>query len=113
MANNLTWNPLIVDTAAATNLTSSRLSIVKIRWVPNLGTPTAEDVATIKDKTGHIIWTHKHAQIGVVNNTIFPDQTDDFTLPVVCDGLIVDALSSGTIYIYLDRDHTSIPVQAP
>jgi hypothetical protein len=108
MANALTWNPIKVDTAAATALLTSRLHITKIRWVDSGGDIAEGDQAIVKDKAGNPVWEHRAGGVGTVADLV-PNVESDFNPPLVVTGLIVSTLTHGTLYIYCDQSKTSIP----
>ena len=103
MANELTSNPLIIDTGAATVLVTSFLKVQKFRWIPS----AAAQAVVVKDKNGVVRWAGNTiaAATEVGQN---PDS--NFTPPLKMDGLIVSTLTSGSVlHIYLDD--VSIPVK--
>ena len=94
MSNVLTGNPLVLDTDGATLLSTKRLEIVKIRWVSELG--SQGDLAIIQDGDGVTRWKSVCDGANYVESESWhPDY------PFVADGLILDTLGSGTLYLYL------------
>lgn len=53
MANDLTTNPWVIDTASATALTAERMRIVSIRWV---GATDAGHTAVLTNAAGKVVW---------------------------------------------------------
>lgn len=98
MSNIVTGNPLIIDTAAGTAVTSYVFTATKIRWV---GATTAGHTVTIQDKGGAV----KFAAAAATTNY---DESESFDPPLIFDGLIVPTLSSGTVYIYIS---SSVPTK--
>lgn len=98
MANDVTSNPIIIDTAAATALTSYAFTATKIRWV---GATTAGHQAIVQNGNGIVKFS---AEAVGANYT----ESEHFDPPLIFSGLIVPTLSSGTIYIYVA---SSIPIK--
>ena len=94
MANDLTNNPWVIDTAAATVLTAMRLRVRGVRWVD---ATTAGHKATIQNAAGKIVWDSTAAAA----NNVEGDQISDFGPFPDWDGLIVPTLASGKLYIEL------------
>jgi len=91
MANNLTGNPLVIDTAAT--ITTYPTKVKFMRWTP---TTTGDDLLVV-DNAGNTIWTYK-ALAADANQGI----TFDLTLDgAVCNGIVVSTIDNGTLYIYL------------
>lgn len=94
MANRISNNPLLIDTAANTAITNTPFRVQAIVWDP--GTSAAnQDVCTIKDKNGDV----KFSQTLITGNLV--PTSVSFTTPVLFNGLIVSAITHGTVYIYL------------
>ena len=89
MANDLTKDPWIIDTASSTVLTTDRLRVKSMRWV---GPTTADHEAIIQDKNAREVW--KGEASGNADN-------DESLFEGDIEGLIVSKLESGKIYIYL------------
>lgn len=99
MANDLTSNPLVVDTAAATAVISSYINITKIRWYDS-GADIAEgDQAIVQNAAGKAVWAHRMGGVGTVADLV-PPVSDDFNPPLPQKGLIVPTLTHGTLHIY-------------
>lgn len=89
-ANDLTGNPLIIDTAGASMLTSSRTWVVAVRWV---GGTTAGHTAVVQDVNSRDLWA------GIAGTTNWDEES---MAPMVWrGGFKVPTLSSGKLYIYL------------
>lgn len=94
MSNVLTGNPLVIDTAGASTLSTKRIEVVKIRWVSELA--SSGDNAVIKDGDGVTRWESVADGANYVESESWhPDY------PFVVTGLIVPTLGSGTLYLYL------------
>lgn len=96
MANNLTTNPLIIDTAGATSTVTGIKYILAITWTGTEHSPiVANNDFSITNKMGNII-VEKRA---VANG-------DDFVLSfpkaVPIDGLTVAELDAGYCTIWLE-----------
>ena len=94
MANDVTTNPIIIDTADATaKIISHSLMISSIRWVTDA---TANDAAIVADGNLKVKW-ESQATAGA-----YTEAEKDFEPHLwLQDGLIVTELESGTLYISL------------
>lgn len=90
MANDLTMNPLIIDTAAATVLIERPIHITKIRAV---GLTTAAHTAVIQDGNARPVWA-THAPT--------TNYTEESEMDLWVTGLIASTLTSGKLYIYYE-----------
>jgi len=101
MSVTINQNPIIVTStsAAATTIVTQGLSITKIRW-DTVGHATDDHVATAKDKNGAVKWSSTLTSMGTVGQLITPIESD-FSPPLFTDGLIVDVLGDGVLYIYV------------
>ena len=97
MANDLTGNPWVVDTASATPITTDDVFLDTIRWV---GATTAGHQAIVKDNKG----TPDTIYEGLASGANFIDERSfgaEYAGPRrVVGGLAVTTLSSGKLYIY-------------
>ena len=93
MANDLTKNPWVIDTAGATSTWTGPVYIKSMRWVP----AAAGDDLTVTDKNGNTIWTVTNALTGGVAGTL----TIDLKEMPPFQGLIVSAIGGGTLYVYV------------
>lgn len=92
MSNNVTRNPLYIDTASATAVITGRIEITKIRWVS--ASAAAGHQCVIQDGAGLPVWE----SVAPADDHIDSDGwTDDNPLVVV--GVTVPTLSSGAVYI--------------
>lgn len=89
MANDLTKNPWIVDTASATNLTDDKMRLRSIRWTG----ATAGNAATVADGAGRTIWSSLAEGPNIPQVKDFPERGLDVA------GLRVPTLASGTLYL--------------
>ena len=89
MANDLTGNPLKIDTAAAGVDIARRLYVKSIRWV---GATTAGHTAILKDAAGRVIWESVAAGANHVEDDLIEEWWDEID---------VDTIASGKLYIYL------------
>lgn len=99
MANDVTGNPLNLDTAA-NNIVTGLVRITKIAWEPI----AIDDQAVLKDGNGRIFYDKKIHQIGAANNTITPEVPDsDFVPPLLVKGISLTTLGTGNhVHIYYD-----------
>ena len=91
MANDITSNPLIADTASATTLTDGTFKATKIRWV---GGTTAGHTVSVQDKNSIVKFA---AEATGANYT----ESEHFDPPLILEGVKVPTLGSGKIYIYV------------
>jgi hypothetical protein len=94
MANNVSRNPLVIDTAGGSPITTQQLRIRKLRWV---GGSAAGHQAIVQDQFGNVFWESIAAGANYVEETDF---STDLTQRTVVSGLTVPTLGSGKLYIY-------------
>ena len=99
MSNDVSQNPLIVDTAAATAIITQPIRVSKIYW-DAVGHATDDHVAQVKDKGGKVKWKRTLTSLGTVGELV-NGQEISFDPPLTLDGLIVDTLGGGVLYFYL------------
>jgi len=92
MSNVITNNPLVIDTASSTAVTSGTFVAWMIRWV---GATTAGHTASIQDKNGNVRWASEASGANYVEETHFEAK------PQIFEGLKVPTLASGIVYIYV------------
>jgi len=100
MANALQQNPIIVDTVSAAALLTHPLRVTKIRW-DAVGHATDDHVASIKDQRSVLKWKDTLTSLGTIGELVQPIESD-FNPPLFMDGLLVDVLGGGVLYIYVD-----------
>lgn len=91
MANDLTKNPWVVDTAAAGAILTAWADVRSIQWI---GATTAGHEAVVQDQDGRVIW-RRLAQ--GANQNFETEFEGRFGRRI--NGLIVPTLASGTLYI--------------
>jgi hypothetical protein len=93
MANDLTTgSPLIFDTAGATSVYDKRIGIQAIKWD---AVAAADDVCLLLDKAGgHPIFADVASAKSLGKTITFPQG-------VLADGLYLETLGSGKLYVYL------------
>jgi hypothetical protein len=97
MANQLTGNPLILDTAAATVLTNTAFRVSSIKWTVDNG-GADNDTCVLTDKNGVV----KYEEIlNIVTSGPVQAPQMVFPVPVLFDGLVCLTLSGGKCYVYL------------
>lgn len=89
MANQITGNPFVVDTADST-LTAAHVVVTGVRWV---GATTNGHVAILTDTAGLVKWTSTHATANL-------GTAEESRIPFPSGGLKVTTLGSGKLYIY-------------
>lgn len=92
MANDLTSNPWIIDTAGAGVISSERLRVKGVRWAE---ATTAAHVAEIQDKNGKVKWRSVASGVNYVESDLIESLGGDW------DGIKVPTLGSGKLYIQL------------
>jgi hypothetical protein len=98
MANDLTSNPLILDTAAAGDVLSANApaKIKKLRWVVLTG-GVAADTCVLTDSAGKVIW--ECANQGALAN--FNLETDFGSAGHKVRGLKLPTIARGKLYVYV------------
>lgn len=91
MANDITLNPIVVDTATDAIIVSGTFVVDFIRWTSG---GSAGDLVTIQDKDGNKKWAT------VAGGTNYVEESH-FRKPLIFNGLKVPTLQAGTIYIYV------------
>jgi hypothetical protein len=89
MANDLTKNPMVIDTAAATVLWSDPIKIKSIRWVSK--SATAGDDIEIQDSNNQELWVSVASGANYSEEVIIERWWHE--------GFKVPTLDSGTLYI--------------
>jgi hypothetical protein len=90
MANNLTANPKVIDTAATIH--AYPLRVRKMEWFP---TTTGDDLLIV-DNGGNTVWSLK-AIAADTNEGIGYHGPED----TVINGIIVSTIDNGTLYIFV------------
>lgn len=94
MSNIITGNPLVIDTASGSVITSRTFTVSKIRWVSK--SASAADDVDIQNGAGTSKWVSVASGANYVEETHFdPDAR------IRLEGLTVPTLDSGTLYIYV------------
>jgi len=97
MANDITHNPWIIDTAEP--VSSKRLTLAKVIW---RGPTTAGHALIIHNLAGEII-------LSVLEATGGANVVQQYDLPdVVCAGIDIDTLGSGIAYLYFREQGPSV-----
>ena len=101
MANVITGNPIILDTAAATVVVSTPFLVSAIKWTVDNG-GADNDTCVLQDKKGVV----KYEEIlNIVTSGPVQAPPISFVPPVLFDGLICPTLSGGKVYIYLAQSN--------
>jgi len=94
MANDLTGNPLYIDTASANALLTSRIEVLTIRWYSP--SASAGHTVIVQDQDGNEKWPSVAAGSNHVEESKwFPDH------PLVMSGLLIPTLASGRLLIHV------------
>lgn len=94
-ANDLTGNPLILDTAASTVITTGSYRVTSIVWA--CGTAcAAADLLLLKNQAGAVV-------VDLVASAINTNYTITFPAPLSVSGLILTTIGHGKVYLYYDR----------
>ena len=93
MANDLTKNPWVLDTASSTSIWDGPVYINKIDWVP----AAANDDLVITDKNGGPIWSVTNALTGGRAGL----ESQDLRGNPPYQGFIISTLGGGTVYVYV------------
>jgi len=96
MANDITNNPLVLDTAAATAVISNLFRITAIKWTVDAGA-TDNDTVVLTDKNGKVIYEEI---LTVITSGMTQAPPISFPIPLKCNGLICPTLSGGKVYVY-------------
>lgn len=103
MANDLTSNPFILDTAAGTDLlvptAGARIQVSKFRWVVGTG-GVAGDSISVTDSAGKEKWASFHTVTAATTSE--EDSESDFFPPLEMKGLKLPTMARGKLYVYLD-----------
>lgn len=91
MANDLTRNPWVVDTASATAILTDWADVRSIQWI---GATTSGHEAIVQDQNNVVLW--KRASQGANQNF---DTEFEGRWGRRVNGLLVPTLGSGTLYI--------------
>lgn len=98
MANDITTNPLVLDTAAATAIVSNLIKITALKWtVDNAGADN--DTCVLSDKNGKVVYEEI---LNVATNGTLQAPPMNFAPPLKVNGLIMTTLSGGKLYVYWD-----------
>lgn len=95
MANDISCNPLVLDTAAATVVVSNVFKIQSIVWVDSGNDMADGDQAILQNKAGKVIWERRLTTPGMIG-----DLQQTFPEPFPVNGLIVPTLTHGKVYVY-------------
>jgi hypothetical protein len=98
MANNITGNPIVVDTAASTTVTDYNFKAWMIRWV---GATTAGHTISVQDKDGNVKYASEASGANYVEESHLVSPRTDC---LIFKGLKVPTLGSGIIYIYIESE---------
>jgi len=92
MANSVTTNPLILDTAGAILTTPTHIKAIRVQFSAD------EDDVVLSDKGGKVVFSAKGGDVSVNG------YNDSITIPggIKCDGLTVTTIDgTSKAYVYL------------
>lgn len=92
MSNNLTANPISLDTAGSTVLLQQAFTVKAIIWYAPAA--SAGSTVSLQDKDGNVIWP------SVASGANYKEESKWFEHPLLFNGLKMPTLDSGTIYLY-------------
>ena len=93
MANDITGNPLIIDTVMTTPITTKTFTAYMIRYV---GPSTvAGDQVSVQDKNSKVKWATVASGSNYVEGSQFVKKH------LIFEGLYVPTLVTGTVYVYV------------
>lgn len=94
MANDLTSNPIVLDTASTSVvLISKQFRVTKVVWAG--GAIAAANTMVLKDQNGK-------TKVEMGTSTADDHKDMNFTPPLKFDGLIAHTIAAGTVYVYVD-----------
>jgi hypothetical protein len=98
MSNDVSSNPLIIDTAATTTVISNKFHVTAIKWTVDNG-GADNDTVVLQDQHGKV----KYEEIlNIVTSGPVQAPPINFNPALLFDGLICPTLSGGKVYIYFD-----------
>lgn len=98
MANDITGNPLVLDTVSAASLTTKTFVVHAVRWV---GATTAGHTVSVQNSAGNVIWASEASGANYVEGEHFDKK------PLVFAGLKIPTLASGIVYLYVE---SAVPI---
>lgn len=96
MANEITGNPLILDTAAATDVIANLMLITAVKFTVDSG-GTDNDTCVLTDKNGKVIYEEI---LNIVTSGVVQAPPMNFVPPLPSNGLRCTTLSGGKVYVY-------------
>lgn len=95
MANNVTGNPFIIDTATDAALTNDHLHVFSIMWV----SASNDSACSVQDENGNVKFaSHGGSATSIIQSPDFGPEGLFF------NGMKVPTLGAGKLYIYLKRN---------
>ncbi len=95
MSNDITINPIKIDTAAAGVITTNTFKLYKIRWIS--ASSTAGDNVLVQNAASTVKWE------GLSEAATTDVDESTFDPPLIMAGLIVPTLDDGTLYLYVKK----------
>lgn len=98
MANQLTGDPIILDSASTSAiLTRTQFRVHAVNWVIDSG-GADNDELILKDAAGVVKY---HDIINITTSGVTQGGFKSFVKPIKFNGLIAHTISGGTVYLYL------------
>ena len=91
MANQVTGNPWIIDTASGSAILTSMAQVRSFRWT---GGTTAGHSCVVQDQNGKVVWDSFANGANFLDEKVFEERHGR-----TVNGLIVPTLGSGKLYI--------------
>lgn len=98
MANDITCNPIVIDTPAATTIVSNMIHVTCIRLVDSANDIADGDQAIVNNVAGKTIWEHRTTTPGMIGG----DMQTQFVPSLPVAGLVCPTLTHGKVYVYYD-----------
>lgn len=100
MANDITNNPLVLDTADAGDVIANLFRITAIKFTVDAG-GADNDTCVLTDKVGKVIYEEI---LNVATSGTLQAPPMNFIPPLKTNGLRCTALSGGKVYVYWDGE---------
>lgn len=105
MANDLTCNPLVLDTADAGVIVNNLIRIKALKWTVDNG-GADNDTCVLTDKKGKVVYEEI---LNIVTSGPVQAPPINFSPPLNVNGLIMLTLSGGKLYVYWEGQQPVAP----
>lgn len=96
MANDISSNPLVLDTAATSVVVSNLIRIKALKWTVDAG-GTDNDTCVLTDKNGKVVYEEI---LNVATSGTLQAPPMNLIPPLNVNGLVMLTLSGGKLYVY-------------